>query len=81
MEFPARDFRHGEWLFPAVLLEELDLELIKLADQFVLTYLAKDIRPRYAGVLPPATGHWSFFFFERERERERLRNVLRTAIT
>ena len=56
MEFPARDFCHGEWLFPAVLQADLDLELIRLADQFVLTYLAKNIRPGYAGVLPPATG-------------------------
>jgi hypothetical protein len=56
MEFPAWDFRHGDWLFPAVLPADLDLELIKLADQLVLTYLAEDIRPWYAGVLPPATG-------------------------
>jgi hypothetical protein len=56
MEFPAWDFRHGEWLFPAVLPADLDLELIKLADQFVLTYQAKDIHPRYTGSLPPATG-------------------------
>ena len=56
MEFPARDFRHGEWLLLAVLPANLDLEPIKLANQFVLAYLAEDIRPRYAGVLHSATG-------------------------
>jgi hypothetical protein len=43
----------GEWLFPAVLLADLDLEPINLADQFVPTYLAGDIFPWYAGGLPP----------------------------
>ena len=45
----------GEWLFPAVLLADLDLESINLSDQFVLTYLAGDVFPGYAGGLPPGT--------------------------
>ena len=39
----------GEWLFPAVLLADLDLEPINLSDQFVLTYLVGDLFPMYAG--------------------------------
>ena len=44
-----------EWLFPAVLLADLDLEPINLSDQFVLTYLAGDIFPAYAGSFSPGT--------------------------
>jgi len=36
-------------------LADFDLEPINLADQFVPTYLAGDIFPRYAGGLPPGT--------------------------
>jgi hypothetical protein len=56
IDFFTRDFRHGEWLFPAVLAANLDLEPMNLADQFVLTFLAGDILSWYAGGLPPATG-------------------------
>ena len=44
-----------EWLFPAVLLADLDLEPINLSDQFVLTYLAGDILAAYAGSFSPGT--------------------------
>ena len=46
----------GEWLFPAVLPADVDLEPINLVDQFVLTCLARDIIPCYAGGLRPGTG-------------------------
>ena len=45
----------GEWLFPAVLLADLDFEPINLAEQFVPTYLFGDISPINAGGLPPGT--------------------------
>jgi hypothetical protein len=38
-----------------VLLKDLDLEPINVADQFVLTDLFGDISPQYAGGLPPGT--------------------------
>jgi len=38
-----------------VLMADLDLEPINLSDQFVLTYLAGDISPTYASILPPGT--------------------------
>jgi hypothetical protein len=38
-----------------VLLADLDLESINLSDQFVLTYLAGDVFPMYAGGLLPGT--------------------------
>ena len=44
-----------EYLFPAVILADLDLEPINPADQFVLTYLAVDFFPVNAGGLPPGT--------------------------
>ena len=44
-----------KWLFPAVLFADLDLEPINLSDQFVLTYLAGDIFPTYAGSFSPGT--------------------------
>ena len=44
-----------EWLFPAVLLADLDLEPINLSDQFVLTYLAGDVFPAYTGSFCPGT--------------------------
>jgi hypothetical protein len=46
----------GEWLFPAVLPVDLDLEQSNLADQFFLTYLVGGILPRYAGVSRTGTG-------------------------
>ena len=49
------EIQAGEWLFPAVVLADLDLEPINVADQSVLTYLVGDIFPRYAGGLPPGT--------------------------
>jgi hypothetical protein len=48
--------RHGEWLFPATLPADLDLEQLNPADQFVPTYLAGDMLPRNAGGLPTGTG-------------------------
>ena len=36
-----------------MLLADLDLESVNLSDQFVLTYLAGDAFPMYAGGLPP----------------------------
>jgi hypothetical protein len=50
-----REIPAGEWLFPAVLLEDLDLDPINLADQFVPTYLSGDIFPLCAGGLLPGT--------------------------
>ena len=47
----------GEWLFPAVLLADLDLKPINLADQFAPTYLFVDIFPTNAGGLPPGTAY------------------------
>ena len=44
-----QDFCHGEWQFRVVLPADLELEPNNLADQFVLTYLADEILPRYAG--------------------------------
>ena len=44
-----------EYLFPAVILADLDLEPINPADQFILTYLAVEIFPVNAGGLPPGT--------------------------
>ena len=38
-----------------MLLVDLDLESINLADQFVVTYLAGDVFSEYAGGLPPGT--------------------------
>ena len=38
-----------------MLSADLDLEPINLSDQCVLTYLAGDIFPEYAGSLPPGT--------------------------
>ena len=37
------EIQAGEWLFPAVVLADLDLETINVADQFVLSYLVGDI--------------------------------------
>jgi len=53
---PNSGFSAGEWLFPAELPADLDLERINLADQFFPTYLAVDILPKNAGVLLPGTG-------------------------
>ena len=47
------EIQAGEWLFPAVLLADLDLGPINLADQFVPTYLSGDTFPMNAGGLPP----------------------------
>ena len=49
------EIQAGEWLFPAVVLADLDLEPINLADQCVLTFLAGDILPRCTGGLLPGT--------------------------
>jgi hypothetical protein len=49
------EIQAGAWLFPAVVLADLDLEPINVADQFVLTYLSGDSFPWYAGGLPPGT--------------------------
>ena len=38
-----------------MVLADLDLEPINVADQFVLTYLVGDIFPRWAGGLLPGT--------------------------
>ena len=40
-----------------MVLADLDLEPINVADQFVLTYLVGDILTRYAGGLPPGTAN------------------------
>ena len=37
-------------------MADLDLEPINLSDQFVLTYLAGDISPGYASILPAGFG-------------------------
>ena len=49
------EFSLCEWLFPALLLADLDLEPLNLADQFVLSCLAGDVFPWYAGGFPPGT--------------------------
>jgi hypothetical protein len=49
------EIQAGEWLFPAVVLADLDFEPINAGDLFVLTHLVGDIFTRYAGGLPPET--------------------------
>ena len=56
------EIQAGEWLFPAVLLANLDLEPINLADQFFSTYLSGDISPMNAGSLTPVTAHLGLGF-------------------
>ena len=43
------EIQAGKYLFPAVLLADLELEPINPADPFVLTYLAVDMFPVDAG--------------------------------
>ena len=49
-------FWSGEWLFPAMLPADFDLEPFNLADQFVLSCLVSDMLPRNAGGVPPVFG-------------------------
>jgi len=49
------EFWPGEWLFPAMLLADLDLTPLNTADQFVLTYLASDMLAKNGAGVPPAT--------------------------
>ena len=46
-------FWPGEWLFPAMLPADFDLEPFNLADQFVLSFLVSDMLPGDAGGIPP----------------------------